>query len=302
MNRRALLRATPLALLGVAGCLSSGGGSGGDPGNSTRSGPATGNGTPTETGASTGTAVRVRWDPGPEFERVSVGDRSDVPSPDRHRPISVLVWNDGGARRLAVTVRTGGGRTAVDETYDAPAAGLLAVELLAPDDYAIEVGVPDTGSATTFSLARADFDCNHRTERIAVRADGGIDRWTASTEMACGYPKIADASLGAEDGTCGGANAATVSFDGPTVVVDGSLAVPTPCHGADLSAATYDADADELRAVVAATAPPAGTACVQCTGTVPYQARVTFDGGLPGRVVVVHDGLGGRAEVASTRR
>lgn len=101
-------------------------------------------------------------------------------------------------------------------------------------------------------------------------------------------PRIVDESLAARDGDCGsGEDVARVAFDGDAVRVDGSLATPTPCHGAALA----DARLDGTRLVVAVrTTDPSSEACVQCLGAVPYEATVRFEGGLPAEVRVEHDG------------
>ena len=105
-----------------------------------------------------------------------------------------------------------------------------------------------------------------------------------------GAVRIVGESFTASDGDCGsGEDTAEVRFDGDAVRVDGSLATPTPCHGAALADARL---ADDGRRLVVAvrTTDPASESCVQCLGAVPYEATVRFGAGLPEEVRVEHDG------------
>jgi hypothetical protein len=102
--------------------------------------------------------------------------------------------------------------------------------------------------------------------------------------------RIVDESFTAREGDCGtGEDAASVSFDGDAVRVDGSLAAPTPCHGAALAGTRLADDGDRLVVAVDPT-DPGQEVCVQCLGAVPYDATVRFEGRLPEEVRVEHDG------------
>lgn len=116
-------------------------------------------------------------------------------------------------------------------------------------------------------------------------------------------PTVVDRSLTPGGSSCANSETGTasVAFANATVRVTGTLVTPTPCHGAELRAAAYDPQADELRVVVAPAAPTTD-ACVQCLGAREYEATVRFEGGLPGRVVVVHDRSGGERTVAEATR
>jgi len=105
-----------------------------------------------------------------------------------------------------------------------------------------------------------------------------------------GEPRIVGESFTAHDGDCGSdEDVAEVAFDGDTVRVDGTLATPTPCHGAAL-AGTRLADDGSRLVVAVRTTDPASESCVQCLGAVPYEATVRFGAGLPEEVRVEHDG------------
>ncbi|MFB6160885.1 MAG: hypothetical protein ABEJ61_06870 [Haloferacaceae archaeon] len=127
---------------------------------------------------------------------------------------------------------------------------------------------------------------------------GGSGSSTPSTSS--DSPTVTDRSLTPGESTCatGETGTASVAFEEDAVRVTGTLVTPTPCHGAELRSATYDRAANELRVVVGPSAPTTD-ACVQCLGAREYAATVRFEGGLPGRVVVVHAGSDGERTVAT---
>jgi hypothetical protein len=116
-------------------------------------------------------------------------------------------------------------------------------------------------------------------------------------------PTYADTSFEVTDAGCGGpAEAAAVSFDetDESVAVSGTTSGPDGCYLARVADATYDASGDEFRLVVEAyddADPDEG--CTQCITEIDYEATASFDGGLPGRVVVVHRSRGEEREVAN---
>jgi hypothetical protein len=94
-------------------------------------------------------------------------------------------------------------------------------------------------------------------------------------------------------------DSATVSFDGSTVVVAGTIWGRDGCQTAGLDSATYDGAADELTvAVETLRRADAGDACTQAIVEIDYEATVAFDGSLPERVVVTHD-RGGEVETVA---
>ena len=84
-------------------------------------------------------------------------------------------------------------------------------------------------------------------------------------------------------------DSATVAVEGETVVVEGTIWGRNGCQTAELVSADYDAAADELTVAVATTErPDAGDACTQAIVEIDYEARVRFEHGTPGTVVVTH--------------
>jgi hypothetical protein len=116
--------------------------------------------------------------------------------------------------------------------------------------------------------------------------DGGDETTTA------GGPQLVGKSLTAELPACTDSEApdrASVSREGTTVTVEGTIGGSDGCQTAALAAATYDAGADELRVDVKTEKRKSG-ACVQCLVEIDYVADFSFEGGLPGSVVVSHEG------------
>lgn len=104
-------------------------------------------------------------------------------------------------------------------------------------------------------------------------------------------PTIADRAFDVTDAGCGtGENRAAVSYASGTVTVDGSIDGANACYTATLDRASYDDSTDELTVAVVSEERSDGQACAQCIVDIAYTASVTFDSGLPGRVVVTHDG------------
>lgn len=84
-----------------------------------------------------------------------------------------------------------------------------------------------------------------------------------------------------------------------TVSVSGTTSAQNGCYTAELAEVTYDSDANELRVVVAAVERGGVEGCLQCITELDYDASVSFDDGLPERVVVVHRSRGEEREVAT---
>jgi hypothetical protein len=135
-----------------------------------------------------------------------------------------------------------------------------------------------------------------------ANADADEPTGTATPTDAGTAPTVADSTLRAVD-DC--PDEATVAFDegASAVAVGGCVTGRNGCAEPSMAGATYDADADRLRVVVT-TVDDAdeGTVCTQALTPRGYEATVTFDGGLPGSVVVVHDDAEGRREVAAATR
>jgi hypothetical protein len=119
-----------------------------------------------------------------------------------------------------------------------------------------------------------------------------------------GNMSLVDTSLTVTDAGCGTvAEKATVSFDSEatSVTVRGTTTGADSCHLARLTASEYAADSGELTLTVETYAASEGP-CTECLTEIDYEATADFDGGLPERVVVIHDSRGGRQEVATASR
>lgn len=101
---------------------------------------------------------------------------------------------------------------------------------------------------------------------------------------------VTDQSLTVHSSGCGTlASEATIGFEDATVVVDGTIDGSQACYTAELDEVTYDPAPDELTVAVAAVrTAPDDQPCADCIAEIEYSTRVSFDGGLPGSVTVVH--------------
>lgn len=220
-SRRALLRTCGAALgLGVAGCLSSDGGTppmGGATGDeTTRSGATTGT-TPTtaETASTTdGTAttsktaeLTVPTGPPPEVREVDPAtvDRGVPRSPtiesERHDPFRAFVvgerpatpgshfetphawvWNLTGGRRVVELALTTGKTELLRNSFEFPAGAPLALAFR--DRRAYELMVRAGGREKTVPVERDRFFCNDSATDVLL-TDDGIEAETVSTSMYC---------------------------------------------------------------------------------------------------------------------
>lgn len=127
--------------------------------------------------------------------------------------------------------------------------------------------------------------------------DGG---GPAETDSPTSSRSVAETTFDVVENTCGeGRDEASVSF-GDHVSVSGTIRGSNTCYTATLDGATYDAAADRLTVRVRSSVPEGRetAACGQCLVDIDYDAAVRFEGGLPGTVVVEHDG----EQVASAER
>jgi hypothetical protein len=115
---------------------------------------------------------------------------------------------------------------------------------------------------------------------------------TATTTTTEQPAKLVGKSLEADVPECATGDdptSASVNREGTAVTVEGSILASDACQTAVLAGATYGADAGELRVAVKTETETAGS-CVQCQVRIDYVAEITFENGLPERVVVTHDG------------
>ncbi|WP_284012093.1 hypothetical protein [Halobaculum litoreum] len=115
-------------------------------------------------------------------------------------------------------------------------------------------------------------------------------------------PAIVDRSFERTGDAADAGDRASVTFGDSSVTCTGVIRGRNGCMQAALGGATYEADADELRVRVT-TVREGGDSCTQQIVNRGYEATVTFEGGLPGRVVVVHESMDGvRTAAEATRR
>lgn len=99
------------------------------------------------------------------------------------------------------------------------------------------------------------------------------------------------------------AGEATVTTDGTTVTVEGIIQGNNGCKTAQLTSATYDSDADELRVNVAISTKEDANqrTCTQALVNISYRTTVTFTEQTPARVVVTHN-EGNGAEIVTSEK
>lgn len=300
MDRRALLRTVGAAgtVGAFAGCLGS------------ASTPADSSGTAADEvttdaaetsdhGTETRTDAAETSDPDPETETstsdgtdATVGDPSAVAFPETNRPHLVAVENVAGdPATLGISVSAEGRGEVWARTVDLDPGETFDLRLVAPAEYTLTLRRTRDGSTQTSSVGvpLSYFDCNDSTTAVEVTANG-LRTETTSTEMACPDPELADTTFDAGEGRCGNADAdaADVRYDGEAVRVTGTVSMPTPCHEAVLSEATYDDREATLFLTVAVRDPDPDRVCVDCIGVRDYEATAAFDVDLPDRVEVRH--------------
>jgi len=297
MNRRDLLRSLGAAgVLAFAGCTADAGDAG-DRDDTT---------THTPDGDDEPDDSFERLDRGADpVESFVVGDREGVPFPDDNGPHHLHVYNDADrARTMTLSLRRDG-ETALDRTVSVPGGRRVDVTLNEPAAYRLAIDLDGEGSVTgaPVDVKRSRFDCNGSWTAAAVGPEGTVETRTMSTLVACPDPAVADAAVEHEDGSCGDTDRADVAFADEQVRVSGSHRTPTPCHALTLSAAEMRGDEAEGQTLVVTV----GTtdrqgACVECVGTIPYEATVELEHGYPSTVRVVHAGPSGERVVAERDR
>lgn len=116
-------------------------------------------------------------------------------------------------------------------------------------------------------------------------------------------PQLEETDFEVLDVNCGDEkNEARVEFEDDAVVVTGTIDGSDACKTAELADASYDPDADEFGIVVETVEGEDAGACAQCIVEIDYRATFTFDGSLPPRITVRHEGSGGPVDVAAADR
>ncbi|MFQ3293832.1 MAG: hypothetical protein ACI8VE_000898 [Natrialbaceae archaeon] len=240
--------------------------------------------TPEQTGSGS-------WDPDAEkpFEIVKIGSREPVAFPDNNRPHEVAILNElDRERELRISIE---GATDTDpevtHTCTFPDGGWVLFRLNVPSRYEVTLRASGTtlGSVT---VDRPWFDCNGSRSRVGITDDAITDYDERTTMMACPDPEVTGTDLTVTDRRCGSSagQAATVSFDGEQVIVDGTIATATPCRIVEVESADYSEKPD--RVTVGIETSPSDEVCQQCLGTVQYAATIDFEHDMPDEVVVEH--------------
>lgn len=153
-------------------------------------------------------------------------------------------------------------------------------------------GVAVAASATAASLV----DGAARVDAVGPRAAGGAT--DADEEQTASRPAVVGRSFSPTDECVGPGTAAVWVTDGGVSLL-GGLRGPTGCSEPAIEDVRYRV-ADDTLTVVVGTEEAAET-CTQALTRLAYRLELRFSGGLPGTVVVVHDGADGRREVARER-
>lgn len=153
-------------------------------------------------------------------------------------------------------------------------------------------GSEPTGDATPEDGTRTDSSRDDGTSKDSSTDDAATDG--AETD---GDP-VVDATLAAEDGDCASerGHAGTIAFDDASVSIDGSVATPNPCYELSFDSLASQDDGETL--VVDVAADSSDDVCVQCLGSVDYEASVAFESVSPTQVVLAHVVDGDRTVVA----
>jgi|AntDeeMinimDraft_6_1070357.scaffolds.fasta_scaffold00063_8 hypothetical protein len=301
MRRRDLLAGTTGAVCGLAGCI----GSTFDRLRSDRPGTG-GDESATDSSADTDrTESESRSD-----ETIEVGDPDEVPFLDAHPPHEFELRNEGeAARTISASITVEGNDEGEDDgdnahgsdrdvllerDFDLAAGDAITLVLVEPRSYAITVTTSSddgTSEATvTDGIDRSPFDCT-RSRTTLTLSETGTQTESTSTSISCPTPVVADASLEVGERECAGGtdeDGATVEFADETVIVDGDITIPTPCHGLSLAETEYDERRDVL-AITVGVGEQEGDTCIDCLGAADYAARIDLEGRYPERVDVHHE-------------
>ncbi|PSQ17799.1 hypothetical protein BRD00_06295 [Halobacteriales archaeon QS_8_69_26] len=311
MKRRTLLtNVAGIAAAGAAGCLGGGttGGNGTTPGDdptTTPDDPTTTPDDPTPTPRESPNAAD--WNPSSAspHETATLGSREGVPFPDNNKPHTVRVWNAATVDREIALVFLAGDEVAYERGFSVPADGWVSVTINEPGPYEVAVEV-DGERGDTLELGGSTFDCNDSVTSVAVGPEGSVDSITESTTMACGGPAQNGQSFARGQSDCGSRDDAAVEFREEAVHVTGAVRTPNPCSDLTLASVTLDggeyADDESTLALTVATDGKRKDVCVDCVGTVEYEASVEFRNDYPQRVRVVHESMDDSRTVAEVER
>jgi len=171
----------------------------------------------------------------------------------------------------------------------------------------------ETATGSPPSTATTDTRSGTPTDSGGTTSDRSTEPLTGTdtpVETTTGSPhgSFVEATLAVLDAGCGtDRSEASVAFDAEAAetVVSGTIPGNDACHAAVLGPVEYDESTGALSLHVRTERDESAgetTACAECISEIDYEATVRFDGGLPGRVTVHHDGAGGRRQVADVER
>jgi hypothetical protein len=106
---------------------------------------------------------------------------------------------------------------------------------------------------------------------------------------------LADTSFEIIDRGCGQPGSeASVSFEegDDSVGVTGTIPGANACYIAELADASYDTESGTLEVTVVSMQEEGADTCADCITEIDYEATVSFEGGLPASVRVVHEAMG----------
>ncbi|WP_396610669.1 hypothetical protein ACH9L7_10550 [Haloferax sp. S1W] len=131
--------------------------------------------------------------------------------------------------------------------------------------------------------------------------DDGTETTTTTTPTPTPKePRLVDQSLSPRHDTeCPQGGAARATYISSGVLVEGCLWGANGCTVARLGGSDYDPDSDVAMLFVETVDDrDPDEACTEALKPLGYEARLQFENGLPGEIVVEHDDVNGRREVA----
>ena len=154
--------------------------------------------------------------------------------------------------------------------------------------------------------------CLSRYDEIAGGTDGTTTGTTATTVAEETGPEttattttqpvtLGDTSFEITDTGCGQPTSeAGVSFDEENAItITGTISGSNACYTATLADVSYDPETGALEVTVSSMQKQGAEACAQCIVEIDYEATVSFEGGLPATVRVVHQTTGGTETVTT---
>ncbi|WP_101295461.1 hypothetical protein [Halegenticoccus soli] len=183
-----------------------------------------------------------------------------------------------------------GGTDAPDGGTDAPTEG---------------TGEPTADADTDTPAADTDAPTDGTTDAPAdeTGTDDATETPTDGSDGASAtpsQPSISDRSF-AETGDCSEPETAEIAYGESSVAATGCIRGPNGCSAARLNGATLDGGTLEIVVGIEDTRDE-NEVCTEAIVHLGYEATVEFDGGLPEKTIVIHDGMDGRKTVATAER